>query len=175
MGGFILNELIALLGEESSTDPIKDHVEITRNGSFWFCYVWKVKFIGNGIAKLLKLEGRQRVTLNMLVDRIVQFTKDLTKDRVFGLSNSQLARLFMSVQNAEELYMLLYQLNPSYFQGSSQFVKFWFPASLGASPLASADEFSSNFQTSQSFFARRARAKRQFSAQKRLQIKYKTI
>jgi len=34
----------------------------------------------------------------------------------------------------------------------SQFVKFAFPASLGASPLASADEFSSNFQTSQSFF-----------------------
>ncbi len=32
----------------------------------------------------------------------------------------------------------------------SQFVKFRFPASLGASPLASANEFSSNFQTSQS-------------------------
>ncbi len=53
----------------------------------------------------------------------------------------------------------------------SQLVKFRFPASLGASPLASADEFSSNFQTSQSFFVRRAKAKRQFSAQKRLQIK----
>ena len=57
------------------------------------------------------------------------------------------------------------------FRRHSQFVKFAFPASLGASPLASADEFSSNFQTSQSFFARRAKAKRQFSAQKRLQIK----
>ena len=45
---------------------------------------------------------------------------------------------------------------------ASQFVKFAFPASLGASPLASADEFSSNFQTSQSFFARRAKTKRQF-------------
>jgi len=48
------------------------------------------------------------------------------------------------------------------FRTDSQLVKFWFPASLGASPLASADEFSSNFQTSQSFFARRANAKRQF-------------
>jgi len=38
------------------------------------------------------------------------------------------------------------------FKTDSQFVKFSFPASLGASPLASADEFSSNFQTSQSFF-----------------------
>jgi hypothetical protein len=57
------------------------------------------------------------------------------------------------------------------FRTDSQFVKFLFPASLGASPLASANEFSSNFQTSQSFFARRAKAKRQFSAQKRLQIK----
>ena len=47
------------------------------------------------------------------------------------------------------------------FRTDSQLVKFWFPASLGASPLASADEFSSNFQTSQSFFARRANAKRQ--------------
>ena len=63
------------------------------------------------------------------------------------------------------------------FKTDSQFVKFAFPASLGALPLApansagrSADEFSSNFQTSQSFFARRATAKRQFSAQKRLQI-----
>ena len=63
------------------------------------------------------------------------------------------------------------------FKTDSQLVKFWFPASLGASPLApansagrSANEFSSNFQTSQSFFARRANAKRQFSAQKRLQI-----
>ena len=54
------------------------------------------------------------------------------------------------------------------FRTDSQFVKFRFPASLGASPLASANEFSSNFQTSQSFFARRANAKRQFSAQKRL-------
>jgi len=33
----------------------------------------------------------------------------------------------------------------------SQLVKFALPASLGASPLASADEFSSNFQTSQFF------------------------
>ena len=68
------------------------------------------------------------------------------------------------------------------FRTDSQFVKFAFPASLGALPLASsfalcasadrsADEFSSNFQTSQSFFARRANTKRQFSAQKRLQIK----
>ena len=63
------------------------------------------------------------------------------------------------------------------FKTDSQFVKFRFPASLGASPLASANsagrsanEFSSNFQTSQSFFARRAKAKRQFSTQKRLQI-----
>jgi len=56
------------------------------------------------------------------------------------------------------------------FRTDSQLVKFWFPASLGASPLASATEFSSNFQTSQSFFARRANAKRQFTAQKRLQI-----
>jgi len=54
------------------------------------------------------------------------------------------------------------------FRTDSQFVKFAFPASLGASPLASANEFSSNFQTSQSFFARRENAKRQFSAQKRL-------
>src|SRR3990167_4121849 len=38
------------------------------------------------------------------------------------------------------------------FRTGSQLVKFWFPASLGASPLASANEFSSNFQTSQSFF-----------------------
>ena len=45
------------------------------------------------------------------------------------------------------------------FKTDSQFVKFRFPASLGASPLASANsagrsanEFSSNFQTSQSFF-----------------------
>jgi len=38
------------------------------------------------------------------------------------------------------------------FRTDSQFVKFAFPASLGALPLASADEFSSNFQTSQSFF-----------------------
>ena len=35
----------------------------------------------------------------------------------------------------------------------SHLVKFAFPASLGASPLASANEFSSNFQTSQSFFS----------------------
>ncbi len=35
------------------------------------------------------------------------------------------------------------------FRTDSQFVKFAFPASLGASPLASANEFSSNFQTSQ--------------------------
>ena len=48
------------------------------------------------------------------------------------------------------------------FRTYSQFVKFAFPASLGASPLTSADEFSSNFQTSQSFFARKANAKRQF-------------
>jgi len=41
------------------------------------------------------------------------------------------------------------------FRTDSQFVKFWFPASLGASPLASAKEFSSNFQTSQSFSRRR--------------------
>ena len=45
------------------------------------------------------------------------------------------------------------------FRTDSQLVKFWFPASLVASPLApansagrSANEFSSNFQTSQSFF-----------------------
>ena len=38
------------------------------------------------------------------------------------------------------------------FKTDSQLVKFRFPASLGASPLASANEFSSNFQTSQSFF-----------------------
>jgi hypothetical protein len=38
------------------------------------------------------------------------------------------------------------------FKTDSQFVKFRFPASLGASPLASANEFSNNFQTSQSFF-----------------------
>ena len=37
------------------------------------------------------------------------------------------------------------------FRTDSQLVKFWFPASLGASPLASANEFSSNFQMSQSF------------------------
>ena len=37
------------------------------------------------------------------------------------------------------------------FRTDSQFVKFAFPASLGASPLASANEFSSNFQMSQSF------------------------
>ena len=39
------------------------------------------------------------------------------------------------------------------FRTDSQLVKFRFPASLGASPLASANEFSSNFQTSQSFFS----------------------
>ena len=50
------------------------------------------------------------------------------------------------------------------FRTDSQFVKFAFPASLGASPLASANEFSSNFQTNQSFFARRANTKRQFPA-----------
>jgi len=61
------------------------------------------------------------------------------------------------------------------FRTDSQFVKFAFPASFGASPLASADEFSSNFQTNQSFFARRAKARRQFSAQKRLQIKITKI
>ena len=38
------------------------------------------------------------------------------------------------------------------FKTDSQLVKFAFPAALGASPLASANEFSSNFQTSQSFF-----------------------
>ena len=45
------------------------------------------------------------------------------------------------------------------FKTDSQFVKFRFPASLGAEfippkagPLALANEFSSNFQTSQSFF-----------------------
>ena len=42
---------------------------------------------------------------------------------------------------------------------ASQVVKFWFPASLGASPLASADEFSSNFQTSQSFVPSQAGCK----------------
>ena len=50
------------------------------------------------------------------------------------------------------------------FKTDSQLVKFRFPASLGASPLASANEFSSNFQTNQSFFARRANTKRQFPA-----------
>jgi hypothetical protein len=39
------------------------------------------------------------------------------------------------------------------FRTDSQLVKFWFPAPLGASPLASANEFSSNFQTSQSFLS----------------------
>jgi len=39
------------------------------------------------------------------------------------------------------------------FRTDSQFVKFRLPASLGASSLASANEFSSNFQTSQSFFS----------------------
>jgi len=39
------------------------------------------------------------------------------------------------------------------FKTDSHFVKFRFPASLGASPLASANEFSSNFQTSQSFLS----------------------
>ena len=48
------------------------------------------------------------------------------------------------------------------FRTDSQFVKFVFPASPSPSARASADEFSSNFQTSQSFFARRANAKRQF-------------
>ena len=38
------------------------------------------------------------------------------------------------------------------FRTDSQFVSLAFPAWLGASPLASANEFSSNFQTSQSFF-----------------------
>jgi hypothetical protein len=37
------------------------------------------------------------------------------------------------------------------FKTDSQLGQDEFPASLGASPLASADEFSSNFQTSQSF------------------------
>ena len=63
------------------------------------------------------------------------------------------------------------------FRRHSQFVKFPFPASLGASPLASADEFSSNFQTSQSFFRPKGESKATIyppkadSAQKRLQIK----
>ena len=39
------------------------------------------------------------------------------------------------------------------FRTDSQFVKFAFSPSLGASPLASVDEFSSNFQTSQSFLS----------------------
>ena len=38
------------------------------------------------------------------------------------------------------------------FRTDSRFIKFRFPASLRTSPLASANEFSSNFQTSQSFF-----------------------
>jgi len=38
------------------------------------------------------------------------------------------------------------------FRTDSQFVKFVFPASPSPSARASADEFSSNFQTSQSFF-----------------------
>ena len=45
------------------------------------------------------------------------------------------------------------------FKTDSQFVKFAFPASLGASPLASADEFSSNFQTSQPFFRPKGESK----------------
>jgi len=53
------------------------------------------------------------------------------------------------------------------FRIDSQFVKFLFPASLGASPLASANEFASNFQTSQSFFALRANAKRQLFRHRR--------
>jgi hypothetical protein len=53
------------------------------------------------------------------------------------------------------------------FRTGSQVVKFPFPVSLGASPLASADEFSSNFQTSQSFFALRANAKRQLFRRRR--------
>jgi hypothetical protein len=56
------------------------------------------------------------------------------------------------------------------FRTDSQFVKFVFPASLGALPLASADEFSSNFQTSQSFVPPKAgQQSGNFSAQKRLQ------
>jgi len=45
------------------------------------------------------------------------------------------------------------------FRTDSQFIKFAFPASLGALPLASVDEFSSNFQTSQSFVPPQARRK----------------
>jgi len=57
------------------------------------------------------------------------------------------------------------------FRTDSQFVKFAFPASLGASPLASASEFSSNFQTSQFFLSPEGRTRSgNFSAQKRLQI-----
>jgi hypothetical protein len=61
------------------------------------------------------------------------------------------------------------------FKTDSQFVKFSFPASLGASPLASADEFSSNFQMSQFFFAQGRTQSGNYSAaggiaQKRLQI-----
>ena len=48
------------------------------------------------------------------------------------------------------------------FKTDSQLVKFWFPASLGASPLASANEFSSNFQ--QIRLWRRIFARPRFSA-----------
>ena len=49
------------------------------------------------------------------------------------------------------------------FRTDSQLGQNEFPASLGASLLASADEFSSNFQTSQSFFSPEGRTqKRQF-------------
>ena len=45
------------------------------------------------------------------------------------------------------------------FRTDSQLGQNEFPASLGALPLASADEFSSNFQTSQSFFRPKGKRK----------------
>ena len=45
------------------------------------------------------------------------------------------------------------------FRTDSQLVKFAFPASLGASPLASADEFSSNFQNEPIFFRQKGERK----------------
>ena len=57
------------------------------------------------------------------------------------------------------------------FKTDSQFVKFAFPASLGASPLASANEFSSNFQTSQSFFRPKGESKAAILYPKAITIK----
>jgi hypothetical protein len=62
------------------------------------------------------------------------------------------------------------------FRTVSQFVKFAFPASLGASPLASANEFSSNFQNEPIFFSPEGRTQSgNFLPKSDYKLKHKTI